>query len=865
MEVNPNPQTPILLDIKEYYPLRPNLAAAYEAKHTALKNRLTLQGYEPGSYIISANPSENVIYKTFKYDHLFFHIRWDYVSKFLSDFRPFIQDDKFIYDNLINLLIMVKNAGPDFKKVLKANLPFIDRWTFLDTGSTDETVEIIKSVLAGKEGTLYQEPFINFRESRNRLFELAAQSPLGNCVYNVVLDDTYVLNNGTTGKLRDFLFVLRTDSQVQSFSLYIKENDLVYSSNRISRPEAGLKYVYRVHEILQLNRNFLIPEKFGFISSQNSRYMSERTDARKAQDLQFLLEDYKETPDDRLAYYIAETYLYMKNFPEARKWYEIRKNGNGYDEEAYDAMYKCAVLDQFNLGCSWDVVEQGYLECYERNPNRPEPLVMIGFHYKTEKKYNTAFLYLKKAWEIGSPEGKGYNMNLKVEMYNIHLPRALIDTAMILAEYSLADQVARFMVEKRNPAGQFYLEILTLFGQEKQLRDEGKISPEKIRVDARPTIAFVAKGGWGPWGGSTLYEKGLGGSETTMIKYAEELAKTHRVVFFSPLEKPETVNKVEYYPIDFYVEAALKYVFDYAVINRYPEYIPFSGRAGIKCYFLQHDLFREGEVILDDPNFLGLLAPTHWCAEYSKRTFPELASKIKTFSYGVGRIVPPPTPIIEEEKGVVNLSQFLQLDRKFEVDFSQKKKHSFIYPSFPNRGLSSLLSMWDRILNKYPDATLDIFCDFDNSWLKANFGDSIQTLKLALERYPSIKNHGWVSKTELEKFWIQSSVWLYPCIFLETACLTCMEALFYKNLVICPALAGLAETGAAGELIPILGPERQEYTPDTRWWQDAAIEKLFFYLDHPKEMERKVEEGWKAVLEKSYSKVVENFRNEYLK
>jgi len=72
---------------------------------------------------------------------------------------------------------MVKNAGPQFEEMLQKNIQKVDRWTILDTGSTDDTIDTIKRTLVGKKrGELYEEPFINFRDSRNRLLDLAGKS-----------------------------------------------------------------------------------------------------------------------------------------------------------------------------------------------------------------------------------------------------------------------------------------------------------------------------------------------------------------------------------------------------------------------------------------------------------------------------------------------------------------------------------------------------------------------------------------------------------------------------------------------------------------------------------------------------------------
>jgi hypothetical protein len=202
------------------------------------------------------------------------------------------------YDNLINLCIMVKNGGKQFEDMLKKNMHLADRWTILDTGSTDTTIDIINKVLVGtKKGNLYQEPFINFRDSRNRLLELAGQ----NCKYTLMLDDTYVIEKD----LRGFLGEVRGDQIADSFSLYIKSDDVEYASNRILKTSRKLKYLYRIHEVIQDkgNMNVITPFERAHIMDGRFDYMEERTMGRKELDLKFLYEELEEDPNNSRTHY----------------------------------------------------------------------------------------------------------------------------------------------------------------------------------------------------------------------------------------------------------------------------------------------------------------------------------------------------------------------------------------------------------------------------------------------------------------------------------------------------------------------------------------------------------------------------------
>jgi tetratricopeptide (TPR) repeat protein len=208
---------------------------------------------------------------------------------------------------------MVKNGGPQFEQMLTANFNLIDNWTILDTGSTDNTIEIINNVLVGKKnGNLYQEPFINFKDSRNRLLELAGTK----CKFNLMLDDTYIIE----GDLRDFLTEIRSDQYSNSFTLFIYGNDTKYGSNRITKSNCGLRYIHKIHEVItdKDNINVVIPEDKVHIIDQNYDYMEKRTMDRKQLDLKLLFEEIDEDPNNpRAYYYLGQTYNQLEEYEKA--------------------------------------------------------------------------------------------------------------------------------------------------------------------------------------------------------------------------------------------------------------------------------------------------------------------------------------------------------------------------------------------------------------------------------------------------------------------------------------------------------------------------------------------------------------------
>jgi glycosyltransferase involved in cell wall biosynthesis len=94
--------------------------------------------------------------------------------------------------NLLELVMIVKNAGELLRECLRENRKWIDHWTILDTGSTDNTIDIIKEELKDVEGNLYFSEFIDFSQARNKCLDLSSKT----CKYQIMLDDSYVINGG---------------------------------------------------------------------------------------------------------------------------------------------------------------------------------------------------------------------------------------------------------------------------------------------------------------------------------------------------------------------------------------------------------------------------------------------------------------------------------------------------------------------------------------------------------------------------------------------------------------------------------------------------------------------------------------------
>lgn len=702
---------------------------------------------------------------------------------FKKNYEHLLSENILHYDNLINLCIMVKNAGDGFREILEKNLSYIDQYTILDTGSTDNTINIMKDVLKNKKGNLYQEPFINFRDSRNRCLDLAGKE----CKYNVMLDDTYIL----TGNVRKFLNLIRSDEFADSYNISIQSSNIIYGSNRITKSDRNLRYTFKLHEIIQQENNVCVqvPHSEILIQDIDNKYMQERTKNRKKYDLEILLEEVDEYPDiPRHLYYVGQTYSELKDWQNAFDYFGKRIDHpiEGYREEVTDCYFLRAKIADEHLNYDWNNCEEMYLQCFEHEPLRSDPLFMIGYHYYQKNDHQIAYEYFRKGFKLGFPN---LNINLRVDIYNKYLPQFLTELCYKFKDYKLGQDAAyRYLQNHHDNTINSYYKIFELLNKNEY--------NNTTYITGKPILCFVADGGFKEWSGSSINKEGVGGSETFIIEMARNIAKLidFDIYVFCKCSDEEICDSIKYKKLNEYIPFINQYQIHTCIISRFSEYIPITLENNIdNVYLVVHDLLPSGNIIPMTDKMKGIFCMSDWHREYFLQTFSMLKDRTFVFPNGI------------------NIDKYLNIN---------KKKNTFIYSSFPNRGLINLLKMFPKIRKRMPDATLNIFCNTKNNYVQSVAKEEMNEVdKLLEEQKDYVTNHGWVTKDVLRKYWLESEYWLYPCTFQETFCVTALEAAASGTLAICNNLAALNDTvGDRGLMIN--GDASSEE------WQNEVIERL---------------------------------------
>ena len=141
---------------------------------------------------------------------------------------------------LLSLVAILKDEAASINKVLEAAKPFVDRWTILDTGSTDGTQEIVREVMKDLQGKLIEEPFVDFATSRNRVMQLDRGAE-----FQLMLSGDEFLRDGP--KLREQLEESR-DSKTDCFAVRVAVDDSSTYSPRVFRTGSAWQYRGVIHE-----------------------------------------------------------------------------------------------------------------------------------------------------------------------------------------------------------------------------------------------------------------------------------------------------------------------------------------------------------------------------------------------------------------------------------------------------------------------------------------------------------------------------------------------------------------------------------------------------------------------------------------
>ena len=276
------------------------------------------------------------------------------------------------------------------------------------------------------------------------------------------------------------------------------------------------------------------------------------------------------------------------------------------------------------------------------------------------------------------------------------------------------------------------------------------------------------------WNDSTLIHKSLGGSEKAVIYLSRNLPKKYEIYIVGD-QLEEEIDNIKYVNHNNLQNLLNNNSFHTIIVSRYVSFI--QEFENIKCYNLilwSHDTyFLKYKINTTIENFIEInnkyidkiVCLTDWHKNLFISQYSCLQNKIK---------------IIKNRINIINFN-----NKNISLDI--KVKNKFVWSSRPERGLNILLDLWPKILEKMPDATLDI-CSYNN------FTQETMYIKNIIDNNPNITYHGKLNTKELYKLINNADYWLYTCTWPETSCITAMEMLMCEVVCLYYPVAGLVNT-----------------------------------------------------------------------
>jgi glycosyltransferase involved in cell wall biosynthesis len=548
--------------------------------------------------------------------------------------------------------------------------------------------------------------------------------------------------------------------------------------------------------------------------------------------------------DARVLHYVAQEYYHAEEYQLAAQWWVRYLQVSGWPEECYDALLKQAhcytEVAKKAKGTGQDEVRwwgraiESTLKAMAIRDDWCDAFYRMGMIACDMGRYEAALQWTAIAKMIPDKKARtqGHNeldYDYHPALYVTHAYMALQQprNALDMCEIILKDYPGNAVFMERKQQAEVWLRQEELAASAitvaenmhpsdldafwgtvpKEAKSANKLREMCVPVihEARMALWRSAKGsnrivflcgeGIEPWCPDSLDEGGLGGSETAVVNLARIFQARNFNVdvynFAGPHEGRH--DGAGYWDMSRYDPDDPAML---TVASRMPD---MPRPAGTDQYWLwAHDLNYKDEFRSDMARRFDRIMPvSEFHANWLHQCYPWLKD--------IGNVTP--------TRNGIDLSRFADRDK---IDKIPRK---CIYTSSPDRGLAEILVMWPQIKQAYSDASLHIFYGFQN-WdyiIRAGNKELAASKAYLVDQLERMKPldvifHGRVGQAELARHWMESEIWAYPATFIETSCISAMEAAAAGAVPITSQLGALPETiGDRGILLPMGCPKNRTY------------------------------------------------------
>jgi len=667
----------------------------------------------------------------------------------------------------------------------------LDYYVICDTGSTDNTTEIIRTFFDSKniQGEIYNNEWKDFGTNRT----LAIKHAHNKGDYLLIFD----ADDSITGDL-----VLPETLTADAYNLKFGDSYNSYSRPCLICNNRGIdwKYLGVLHEFLSSGINTISENILG-----DYHIISGKTSSRNKVENKYLLDaellerEYyiaianDDSLSNRYSYYCANSFFDAGITDKAIEWYLITLTNNGWCDEKYNA---CLRLDELYSRIGKNHSGYYYLvKSYSFNNNRVEGILRLIQHYTCEKEYSIAFGYyslIREYYENDYYLGNDQLNNklfAKIMDYTFFLPYYMVIVCEKLGFHQLGLKMYSIIFDKMTHSPvpsdwwtknlihnfQFYKNhLLPGYSDEFNAKMQEYMEYTGMKPKNKIILIYVGFSKF-DWNYSFAKKNAIGGSERAVLSLIKHFPKEYSIIISGDVipEEYDNIKFIHRFALSKYIN---EITFDCMIISRYVSFFTMFPKFNCKKLILMaHDVYfmnnlegckkTSNDIITENLYRINdCVCLTEWHSkEYSNNSHPELKGKISVINNGI-------------DLGL------------FPTGIS-KKSNSFIYTSTSERGLLRLIELWPQILEHFPDAVLNVssYDPFPRTDLDSQIMGLIQKTK-------RINHRGVLNQLELYSLMAESEYFLYPCSFPETSCITAMEMIASGVICLYYPVAGLINT-----------------------------------------------------------------------
>jgi glycosyltransferase involved in cell wall biosynthesis len=648
----------------------------------------------------------------------------------------------------ISLCLIAKNEAHNLGPLLASVRGCFDEIHLTDTGSTDNTLEFIEkindqidsgsTVWAGlPKIQVHHFDWVNdFSAARNYAFSFAKTE------YVMWLDCDDELANREA-------FIEWRDTVMHSAHYWIALYNYAFSADgkiecqfvreRVIKNNFGFKWRYFVHEgIVQTEGKHFWPNKANSWWVNHRRSHEDRLADDKRNLNLFEAHDYESLESRMKFYYGKELFENGRQQEAGRPLMDALKDPS---LEIHDRILSFQYAAQSALfSKAFDQVIDISLNCLKLYPTRAEMWCLIGDCYAQMGQLDLARQSYRFALNCKANPLGGVVVTYGPAYFEYpHIQLATISTN--LGDFDAAWASIEALQGANHPSVSGLLQQYHSMRGLAEVRS-GLSKTSDVIITCPPYAAVT------DWDENTLKERGHGGSETAAIEVAKWIKqKTNRnVKIYQPRAKRDVMESgVEYIPVQ-ELQGYIQNVEPYAHIAWRHSVRLTRAPSFVWC----HDLLCPGADKTDQYDKIFALSGFH--KDYLHQCMSIPKDKIELMFNGIN-------------------------PDDLSFDELAKDPLKVIFSSSPDRGLDRAI----RIVEKAREVSglqleLHSFYGFENM-RKGGLAEMADMIEGMIKERPWVKHHGFVNKATLMKHFREAGTWIYPANFIETYCITAIEAL----------------------------------------------------------------------------------------